>query len=52
MKIGFASMPLSGHLNPITALARRLQSRGNEIVFFCVSDVEPFARVASLAFVP
>ncbi|HEY4048691.1 MAG TPA: hypothetical protein VGM27_17635 [Acidobacteriaceae bacterium] len=29
MKIGFISMPLSGHLNPMTALARRLQSRGN-----------------------
>jgi zeaxanthin glucosyltransferase len=52
MKIGFVSMPLSGHLNPMTALARRLQSRGNEIVFFGVPDVEPFARAAGLDFVP
>jgi UDP:flavonoid glycosyltransferase YjiC (YdhE family) len=52
MKLGFVSMPLSGHLNPMTALARRLQSRGNEIVFFGVPDVEPFARAAGLAFVP
>jgi MGT family glycosyltransferase len=52
MKIGFISMPLSGHLNPMTALARRLQSRGNEVVFFGVPDVEPFARAAGLAFVP
>ena len=52
MKIGFVSMPLSGHLNPMTALARRLQSRGNEIVFFGVPDVEPFARDAGLDFVP
>jgi zeaxanthin glucosyltransferase len=52
MKIGFVSMPLSGHLNPMTALARRLQSRGNEVVFFGVPDVEPFARAAGLDFVP
>ena len=52
MKIGFVSMPFSGHLNPMTALARRLQSRGNEVVFFGVPDVEPFARAAGLDFVP
>jgi zeaxanthin glucosyltransferase len=52
MKIGFVSMPLSGHLNPMTALARRLQSRGNEVVFFGVPDVEPFARAAGLDFLP
>lgn len=52
MKIGFVSMPLSGHLNPMTALARRVQSRGNEVVFFGVPDVEPFARAAGLDFVP
>ena len=43
MKIGFVSMPLSGHLNPMTALAHRLQSRGNEVVFLGVPDVEPLA---------
>jgi zeaxanthin glucosyltransferase len=52
MKIGFVSMPLSGHLNPMTALARRLQSRGYEVVFFGVPDVEPFADAAGLDFVP
>jgi zeaxanthin glucosyltransferase len=52
MKIGFVSMPLSGHLNPMTALARRLQFRGNEVVFFGVPDVEPFAHAAGLEFVP
>src|SRR5580692_6301188 len=52
MKIGFVSMPLSGHLNPMTALARTLQSRGNEVVFFGVPDVEPFARAAGVDFVP
>jgi MGT family glycosyltransferase len=52
MKIGFVSMPLSGHLNPMTALGRKLKSRGNEVVFFGVPDVEPFARAAGLDFVP
>jgi zeaxanthin glucosyltransferase len=52
MKIGFVSMPLSGHLNPMTALARRLQSHGHEVVFFGFPDVEPFARAAGLDFVP
>jgi zeaxanthin glucosyltransferase len=52
MKIGFLSLPLSGHINPMTALARKLQSRGNEVVFFGVPDVEPIVRAANLIFVP
>lgn len=51
MKIGFASLPLSGHLNPMTALARRMQSRGHEVVFIGVPDVEPVALAAGLKFV-
>ena len=51
MKIGFVSMPLAGHLNPMTALARRLQSRGNDVVFFGVPDAEPVVRAAYLEFV-
>jgi len=39
MKIGFVSLPVVGQLNPMTALARRLQSRGHEIVFIGVPDV-------------
>jgi zeaxanthin glucosyltransferase len=50
MKIGFLSMPFSGHLNPMTALARRLQSRGNEVVFIGVPDAEPIVRGAELNF--
>jgi zeaxanthin glucosyltransferase len=52
MKIGFISLPVVGHLNPMTALARRVQSRGHEAVFIGVPDVEPFARAAGLKFVP
>jgi zeaxanthin glucosyltransferase len=52
MKIGFLSMPLTGHLNPMIALARKLQSRGHEVVFIGVPDIEPVVRVAGLDFVP
>jgi UDP:flavonoid glycosyltransferase YjiC (YdhE family) len=52
MKIGFISVPLTGHLNPMTALARKLQSRGHEVVFISFSDAEPIARAAKLDFVP
>ena len=52
MKIGFLSMPLTGHLNPMTALARKLHSRGHEVVFIGVPDIEPAVRAANLDFVP
>src|SRR5260221_9452676 len=52
MKVGFVSMPVTGHLNPMTALARKLQSRGNEVIFIGVPDAEPIVRAADLNFVP
>jgi zeaxanthin glucosyltransferase len=52
MKIGFLSQPLTGHLKPMTALARKLQSRGHEVVFIGVPDIEPVVRAADLEFVP
>src|SRR5258708_12745188 len=52
MKGGFVSMPVRGHLNPMTALARKLQSRGNEVIFIGVPDAEPIVRAADLNFVP
>ena len=51
-KIGFLSLPLTGHLNPMTALARKLQARGNEVVFIGVPDIEPVVRAANLEFAP
>jgi zeaxanthin glucosyltransferase len=51
-KIGFLSLPVTGHLNPMTALARKLQSRGNEVVFIGVPDSEPVVRAANLEFAP
>jgi zeaxanthin glucosyltransferase len=52
VKIGFVGYPASGHLNPMTALARRLQSRGHEVIFIGIPDTEPFVRAAGLTFVP
>ena len=36
----------------MTALARKLQSRGNEVVFIGVPDIGPVARAANLEFAP
>jgi zeaxanthin glucosyltransferase len=52
MRIGFLSLPLSGHMNPMTSLARKLQARGNDVVFISVPDGEPALRAANLKFVP
>jgi zeaxanthin glucosyltransferase len=52
MKIGFLSLPVTGHLNPMTALARKLQSRGHEVVFIGVPEIEPAVHAADLDFVP
>ena len=38
MKIGVISLNLPGHLNPMTALARQLQTRGHEVVFLYQSS--------------
>ena len=38
MKLGFICLNGSGHLNPMTALARRLQARNHEVIFLYSSD--------------
>src|SRR5215469_7718303 len=50
MRIAFVSLPVTGHLNPMTTLARKLQSRGHEVLFIGVPDVEPVVRAAKLKF--
>jgi len=52
MRIGFLSLAVPGHLNPMTALARKLQSRGHDVVFISLADVAPFVEAAGLPFVP
>jgi zeaxanthin glucosyltransferase len=50
MKIAFVSLPVMGHLNPMTTLARKLQSRGHDVLFIGVPDAEPVVRAAKLKF--
>ena len=50
MKIAFVSPPVPGHLNPMTALARDLQSRNHDVVFVSMPDAEPAVRAAGLTF--
>ena len=46
MKLGFISLDLPGHLNPMSALAHQLQARNHEVVFLYSSGA------AGLPFVP
>src|SRR5215468_4216192 len=52
MRVAFLSLPVPGHLNPMTALARKYQARGHEVVFLSLPDVAPFVQAAQLSFVP
>jgi zeaxanthin glucosyltransferase len=48
--MGFVSLPYAGHINPMIALARTMQSRGHEVTFIGFPDVGPAARAAGLKF--
>lgn len=50
LKIAFVVPPAPGHLYPATTLARRLRSRGHEVVMIAPPDVEPLVRGADLPF--
>lgn len=52
MKVAFLGVRSPGHLNPTTALARKLKARGHDVVFLSVLDTEPFVRAAELPFIP
>jgi zeaxanthin glucosyltransferase len=49
-RIGILSFSSPGHFYPLTALGRRLQSRGHEVVYFQVADLEGPIRAAGLEF--
>ena len=51
MKIGFIGLAGTGHLNPMSALARQLQSRNHDVVMFSLPVGETLARAADLPFV-
>ena len=50
MKIGFISPFGPGHFNPMTALARQVQSRHHEVVYLASPVVEPLVRAIGLPF--
>jgi zeaxanthin glucosyltransferase len=52
MRIAFVALSAPGHLNPTTALARRLQSRNHDVVVISLPDAEPYVNAAGLAFLP
>ena len=49
-RLGVLCFPAPGHYYPLTALGRRLQSRGHEVIYFQVADVERPIRAAGLEF--
>src|SRR5215468_6297092 len=49
-RIGILSFSSPGHYYPLTALGRRLQSRGHDVVYFQVADLEKPIRAAGLQF--
>jgi zeaxanthin glucosyltransferase len=52
MKIGFISPCVPGHFNPMSAVARQLQSRNHDVIMLSLSLIEPLARAANLPFIP
>jgi UDP:flavonoid glycosyltransferase YjiC (YdhE family) len=49
-RIGILSFSSPGHYYPLTALGRRLQQRGHDVVYFQVADLERPIRAAGLQF--
>jgi len=49
-RIGILSFSSPGHYYPLTALGRRLQSRGHDVVYFQVPDLESPIRASGLRF--
>src|ERR1035441_9096487 len=51
-RIGAFCFPGTGHINPITALARRLRQRGHTVVIFGIADIEAPAETCSNGVLP
>jgi MGT family glycosyltransferase len=49
---GIISPPVSGHLNPFSALGRELQQRGHQVTFFQMPDIEAKILAEGLNFWP
>jgi zeaxanthin glucosyltransferase len=49
-RLGAFCFPGTGHINPMTALARRLEQRGHQVVIFGIADAEARVRAAGIEF--
>jgi zeaxanthin glucosyltransferase len=49
-RLGAFCFPGTGHINPMTALARALQQRGHEVVIYGIADCEAKVRAAGVEF--
>ena len=49
-RLGVFCFPGTGHINPITALAKALEERGHHVVIFGISDVEQSVKSAGIEF--
>src|SRR5580698_6682603 len=52
MKIAFTTLPAPGHINPLTTLARRLQSRGHDVTFVALPFAVAPIQAAGLTCIP
>lgn len=52
MKILLAAQPMLGHLNPLLAIGRAAQTRGDEVLVTTASALEPRVSDAGLRFIP
>ena len=48
--LGAFCFPGTGHIHPMTALARRLQRRGHRVILFGIADTEARVRAAGVEF--
>jgi zeaxanthin glucosyltransferase len=52
MRVAFLTFPVPGHAYPMSSLARRLKSRGHDVVAIGTPDAAPVFHAAELPFVP
>ncbi|KAA6464490.1 glycosyltransferase [Acidobacteria bacterium AB60] len=49
-RLGAFCFPGTGHINPMTALARALERRGHQVVIFGIADTEARVRAAGIEY--
>jgi zeaxanthin glucosyltransferase len=49
-RLGAFCFPGTGHINPMTALARRLEQRGHKVILFGIADTEARVRASGIDF--